>query len=77
MSNGSIMELTSKNKLDEEIKNDNFFNYDIKNSTYSKGDLIFYPQGQINWGNTIRINIEKKGDLFGLTAAFRINFDER
>lgn len=68
MSNGSIMELVAKGKLDEDITDTtnqtSLFNYNIsKKNKYSKGDYIFYTEGNPNWGNTFRINIEKKGDL--------------
>ena len=78
MSNGSIMELVAKDQQDEDlidIENKNsLFNYDIKKKNkYSKGDTMFYSQGSINWGNTIRFNIERKGDLlYGLYIKIKL-----
>ena len=72
MSNGSILELVAKGQLDEELIDINnkssLFDFAInKKNKYTKGDTIFYPEGKANWGNTFRINIEKKGDLlYGL-----------
>ena len=63
MCDGSIMELICTSNLDNEINNESLFKSDIEKHKYSKGDLLFYPQGQLNWGNTIKINIDKKGDL--------------
>lgn len=63
MCDGSIMELICTSNLDNEINNASLFKSDIEKHKYSKGDLLFYPQGQLNWGNTIKINIDKKGDL--------------
>ncbi len=70
--NGSIMELVAKSQLDEELiditNKNSVFNYSIdKKNKYSKGDTLFYPEGKANWSNTVRFNIEKKGDmLYGL-----------
>ena len=70
--NGSIIELVSKGLMDSDILNIDekaslFNNKIIKKNKYSKGDTIFYPEGNPNWGNTIRFNIERKGDLlYGL-----------
>lgn len=68
MSNGSIMELVAKGFMDEDIvditNKNSLFSYDIKKKNKcSKGDTIFYPVGKPNWGNTVRFNIERKGDL--------------
>lgn len=63
MTNGSIMELICTNNLDDDLINTKLFNYNIEKKKYSKGDILFYPEGQLNWGNSIRINIDKKGDL--------------
>ena len=63
MTDGSIMELICTNSLDDDINNNLLFKSDIEKQKYSKGDLLFYPQGQLNWGNNIKINIDKKGDL--------------
>jgi len=66
--NGSILELVAKSNLDDFLidttNNTSVFDFNIKKKNkYSKGDTLFYPQGKANWGNTIRFNIEKKGDL--------------
>lgn len=66
--NGSIMELVAKSDLDNYLidmtNKTSTFNFNIKKKNkYSKGDTIFYPEGKANWGNTVRFNIEKKGDL--------------
>ena len=72
MSNGPIIDLVAKGLLDEDIMDStnktSLFNFNIsKKNKYAKGDSIFYPIGKANWGNTFRINIEKKGDLlYGL-----------
>ena len=72
MSNGSIIELVAKGMADEDLidinNNSSLFNYDIKKKNkYTKGDVFFYPQGNNNWGNTLRFNIEREGDLlYGL-----------
>lgn len=72
MSNGPILELVAKGIQDEDLIDINnstpLFNYNInKKNKYTKGDTMFYPLGNKNWGNTIRFNIEKKGDLlYGL-----------
>jgi hypothetical protein len=72
MSNGPIIDLVAKGLLDEDIMDSSnktsIFNFDIsKKNKYAKGDSRFYPIGKANWGNTFRINIEKKGDLlYGL-----------
>jgi hypothetical protein len=68
MSNGSIMELVAKGQQDEDLIDINnkssLFEYDIqKKNKYTKGDTMFYSQGSLNWGNTIRFDIEKQGDL--------------
>lgn len=78
MSNGSIMELVAKGKLDEDIidmKNDtSIFNYKIsKKNKYTKGDEIFYPKGNTGWGNTFRVYIDRKGDLlYGLYLIIKL-----
>jgi hypothetical protein len=78
MTNGSIMELVAKGKLDEDIIDINnktsLFNYDIlKKNKYTKGDTIFYPEGKATWGNTIRFNIERAGDLlYGLYLVIKL-----
>lgn len=78
MSNGPILDLIAKNKLDEDlinIKNDtSLFNYEIKKKNkYAKGDTIFYPEGKANWGSTFRVNIERKGDLlYGLYLVVKL-----
>ena len=78
MSNGSIMEMVAKGQLDEDLIDINnkssLFNFDInKKNKYTKGDTLFYPEGKANWGNTFRINIEKKGDLlYGLYIKVRL-----
>jgi hypothetical protein len=78
MSNGSILDLVAKGIQDSDlIDNNNMksnfdFNIDKKNK-YSKGDTLFFPQGKSNWNNTIRFNIEKKGDLlYGLYLVVRL-----
>ncbi len=71
-SNGSIMDLVAKGVQDEELIDINnktsIFDYSInKKNKYAKGDTIFYPSGNANWGNTVRFKIERKGDiLYGL-----------
>jgi hypothetical protein len=70
--NGSLVELVSNGKMDDDLLdlsgNSSLFNNKIiKKNKYSKGETIFYPEGNSNWGNTIRFNIERKGDLlYGL-----------
>lgn len=76
--NGSIMELVARNIQDEELIDINnktsIFDYSIdKKNKYAKGDTIFYPIGKANWGNTIRFNIEKQGDLlYGLYLVVKL-----
>jgi hypothetical protein len=76
--NGSIMELVAKGAQDEELIDINnktsIFDYSIeKKNKYAKGDTIFYPVGKANWGNTVRFNIERKGDLlYGLYLVIRL-----
>jgi hypothetical protein len=78
MSNGPILDLVAKGKLDEElidISNEkSIFDYNNdKLSKYAKGDTLFYPEGKPNWNNTIRYYIEKKGDLlYGLYLVVRL-----
>jgi hypothetical protein len=78
MSNGSILDLVAKNKLDEELINTfndtSVFNYNIKTKNkYAKGDHIFYPVGNATWGNTFRFNIERLGDLlYGLYLVVKL-----
>jgi hypothetical protein len=78
MSNGSILDLVAKGAQDSDLIDDNNmksnfdFNIDKKNK-YSKGDTLFFPQGKVNWNNTVRFNIEKKGDLlYGLYLVIRL-----
>ncbi len=78
MSNGSIIELVAKGQQDEDLidisNKSSLFNYDItKKNKYTKGDMMFYSQGNINWGNTIRFNVEKQGDLlYGLYVKIKL-----
>lgn len=78
MSNGSIMELVAKGQQDEDLIDINnkssLFDYDIeKKNKYTKGDTMFYSQGSLNWGNTVRFNIEKQGDLlYGLYVKIKL-----
>ena len=78
MSNGSIAELVAKGAQECELIDVNnkssLFDFDIiKKNKYTKGDTIFYPQGTGNWGNTLRINIEKGGDLlYGLYVKIKL-----
>lgn len=78
MSDGFILDLVSKNNMDNDIIDINnktsLFNYNIiKKNKYTKGDLRYNPIGQINWGNTIRFNIEKDGDLlYGLYIVIKL-----
>ena len=78
MSNGSIIELVAKGKQDEDIididNNSSLFDFNIiKKNKYTKGDTMFYSQGNTNWGNTIRFNIEKTGDLlYGLYIKIKL-----
>jgi hypothetical protein len=78
MSNGSILDLVAKGVQDMEVIDINnmnsIFNFDInKGNKVTKGDVLFYPQGKANWGNTIRFNIERKGDLlYGLYLVVRL-----
>jgi hypothetical protein len=78
MSNGSILDLVAKNKIDEDLININndlsIFNYDIKKKNkYAKGDTIFYPEGKANWSSTFRFNIERQGDLlYGLYLVVKL-----
>lgn len=78
MSNGAIIDLVAKGDMDKDIidieNKSSFFEYNIiKKNKYSKGDFIFYSEGNINWGNTIRFNIEKKGDLlYGLYIKIKL-----
>lgn len=71
-SNGPILDLVAKGLLDEELidisNTKSIFDFDNeKLSKYSKYDTLFYPEGKPNWGNTIRFNIERRGDLlYGL-----------
>ena len=72
MSNGPILDLVAKGKLDEDLidVDNKTSNYDFTNkkkNKYAKGDTIFYPEGKPNWGNTIRYYIDRQGDLlYGL-----------
>ena len=76
--NGSIMELVARDVQDEELIDINnktsIFDYSIdKKNKYAKGDSIFYPVGKANWGNTVRFNIEKLGDLlYGLYLVIKL-----
>ena len=76
--NGSLIELVSNGNMDNDLldltDNSSLFNNKIiKKNKYSKGDTIFYPEGNANWGNTIRFNIEKKGDLlYGLYLIIKL-----
>lgn len=78
MSNGSIVELVAKGQQDEDVidisNNSSLFEYDIiKKNKYTKGDTMFYSQGNTNWGNTIRFNIERTGDLlYGLYVKIKL-----
>lgn len=72
------MELVAKGQQDEDLidisNKTSLFDYDInKKNKYTKGDTLFYSQGNINWGNTIRFNIEKQGDLlYGLYVKIKL-----
>jgi len=76
--NGSLIELISNGNIDNDLldltDNSSLFNNKIiKKNKYSKGDTIFYPEGNANWGNTIRFNIERKGDLlYGLYLIIKL-----
>ena len=78
MSNGSITELISKGELDKELtdinNNTSLFNYSItKKNKYSKAESRYYPKGKANWGNTVRFNLEKDGDLlYGLYLVVKL-----
>lgn len=78
MSNGAIIELVAKGELDNNIidtsNTTSLFNYNIKKyNKYAKSDTMFYSEGNINWGNTLRFNIEKKGDLlYGLYVKIKL-----
>jgi len=78
MTDAFILELISKNEIDNDVidikNNTSIFNYNIiKKNKYTKGDLRYNPIGQINWGNTIRFNIEKDGDLlYGLYIIIKL-----
>ena len=78
MSNGTIIELVAKSMLDDDIidntNNTSLFNYNIKKyNKYAKSDTMFYSEGNMNWGNTVRFNIEKKGDLlYGLYVKIKL-----
>jgi len=78
MSDAFILELISKNNMDNDFidvtNNTSIFNCNIiKKNKYTKGDLRYNPIGQINWGNTIRFNIEKDGDLlYGLYIIIKL-----
>jgi hypothetical protein len=76
--NGSIMELVAKSVQDEELLDMNnetsLFDYKIeKKNKCTKGDTLFYPIGKVNWGNTVRFNIERQGDLlYGLYLIIKL-----
>ncbi len=76
--NGSIMDLVARDKQDEDLidlnNNTSIFNYSInKKNKYAKGDTIIYPDGKSNWGNTVRFNIQKQGDLlYGLYLVVKL-----
>lgn len=75
MSNGPILDLVAKGQLDEDIidieNKQSIFKFDIeKKNKYTKGDMINYPQGRPNWGNTVRFNIERRGDM--LTSLYLV-----
>jgi hypothetical protein len=78
MSNGSITELVAKGVQDCELIDSNnsssLFDFNIiKKNKYTKGDILFFPQGTSNWGNTLRINIERVGDLlYGLYIKIKL-----
>jgi len=78
MSNGSITELVAKGIQDCELIDSNnsssLFDFNItKKNKYTKGDILFYPQGTSNWGNTLRVNIERVGDLlYGLYIKIKL-----
>lgn len=78
MSTGSIIELISKGELNNDLSscNSSLFNYNFdyqKKKNYAKYDTIYYPNGRANWGNTVRFNIDKKGDLlYGLYLVIKL-----
>ena len=78
MSNGAILDLVAKGKLDEDLvdlKNESsLFDFtNFKKNKCTKGDKLLYPLGKPNWGNTFRFNIDKEGDLlYGLYLVVRL-----
>jgi hypothetical protein len=78
MSNGPLIELSAKSQLDFDISDNtnksSLFKYEFnKKNKYAKGDCLFYPEGRANWNNTIRFNIERKGDLlYGLYLVIKL-----
>jgi hypothetical protein len=77
-SNGPILDLVAKGKLDEELidienKTSIFDFTNIRCNKYAKGDTIYYPEGKPNWDNTIRFKLERRGDLlYGLYLVVRL-----
>jgi len=77
MTNGSILELTSKGNLDCELTNNksSIFNFDINNkkNKYSKLDKLYFPHGKSSWNTTSRFYIKHDGDLlYGLYLKIKL-----
>ncbi len=78
MSNGPIIELSAIGDQDFEVidkeEKSSLFDFDSKKiNKYSKGNFFTYSQGNPNWGNTIRFDIERKGDLlYGLYVKLKL-----
>lgn len=70
MSSGALTQLVARGAQDE-----NFISNDLSNSifqekhkkitNFAKSTHSMQPNGNVNWGNTIKFKIEKKGDMLG------------
>lgn len=70
MVNGAILDLVAKGKQDEDLISTDldksiFLKSFKKTTNFSKGSVRIIPNGDNNWGQTIKFTIPKHGDLLG------------
>lgn len=68
MSRGALLQLITKNEIDNymidtDIKNSMFQNVIKKTTNFSEVPYSFYATSSANWGDTIKFTIKKVGDL--------------
>ena len=68
MSRGTLLQLVAKGEMDnyiidEDVKKSFFQNVIKKTTNFSEAPYSFYPTNNASWGDTIKITINKAGDL--------------